>query len=204
MTKKEEEQVVQVPQSVLTQLQKQLTDLEVRVEEANAKNAGLEELFRTADTVTEPQLRQKKSFTPKFHTVRLRKFPIAGDYNNQGIVVGWDARGAYQEVDRNGVTPMVVEFLNIKFLGQEKLEKVRLLDLINNSTQIVCKVLEEKKETKIVETGEEMDATEFDTAHGTVGTGEKVDGFYTYADMQYLVQIPGEKDTWIDAKYLNR
>lgn len=209
--KDENENMISVPETVLVKLQEQIASLEQKVEDGAAKNAGLEELFRTADTTGEPKIREKKDFAPKFRTVRLRKYPVGGDFNNMGVVIGWSDRGAYQEIDTAGITRQVVDYIEVFFLNQEKsesgkrkAEKVKLLDLINNSTQLVCKVVNEKKETKHVETGEEIEVTEFDPKHGLVGTGEKVDGFYTYSDIQYELQVPGVGQIWIDSKFCNQ
>lgn len=192
-------------------MQKSLTDLEIKNEEMVAKNAGLEDLFSKADANGETKgLRTKKSYEPKFHTVRLRQYPIAGNIENMGIVAGWTDRGAYQEVDASGVNRQLVDYIDIFFLDQEKTkdgkrkaEKVRLLDLINNGVQLVCKILDEKKEKKTVETGEEINVSIFDPQHGMISTGDTIDGFYTYSDIQYKVSVNG-KDVWIDSKFCNQ
>lgn len=196
---------------MVKEMQKKMTDLEVKVEEGASKNAGLEELFRTADPSGEPKLREKKNFEPKFHTVRLRKYPVAGDFDNQDFIVGWTERGAYQQIDTSGISRQVVDYIDIFFLnggktedGKRKAERVKLLDIMNNGNQIVCKILEEKKETKRVETGEEIEVSTFDPIHGLIATGDKVDGYCTYSEISYKVAIPGTEGVWIDAKFCNQ
>ena len=68
-----------------------------------------------------------------------------------------------------------------------------------------CKIIEEKVEKDIrVPTGEEIATTSFDPKHGTVETGETVDGYVAYSDIQYKIQIPGVDDPiWIDSKFCN-
>lgn len=211
---KKEEETVQVPLKDITAIQERMANLEREVEEGKAKNAGLEEMFGTikgAETESQEKLRGKKTYEPKFRVARVRKFPIAGDSNNLGYVVGWTNKGAYQEVDRTGVTATIVDFIDVIFLGQEKTpegkikaEKVRLLDLMNKSEQVYCKILEMKREDKPVPTGEEINITTWDPQHGLVQTGEMIDGYVVYSDIQVKVQVPGIKEeVWIDAKFLN-
>lgn len=207
----EKEGVVQVPQSVLTKLQEDMAAQEKKMADLEAKNAGLEQLFAdSARAEGEPKLREKKNFEPKFRTVRLRKFPVAGgpelDY-----VVGWTNKGAYQEVDRSGISPQIVDYIDIIFLGQQKpkdgkikAEKVRLLDLMNRGVQVHCKILNTKKESKMVPTGEEINVTVFDPQHGLTQTGDTIDGFVTYSDIEYTVQIPGVAEpVVIDGLFVN-
>lgn len=211
-TIKEDEKMVQVPEKTLIAMQEQMAELERKDAEKDAKMAGLEEMFaKGASTEGEPKLREKKSFEPKFRTVRIRKYPIAGDVNNLGYVVGWTSRGAYQEVDRSGVSPQVVDYIDILFLGQERsekgkirAEKVKLLDLFNHGIQVHCKIIDSKVEPKKKPTGEEIDVSVFDPQHGLVATGDKIDGFVTYSDIVYTIQVPGQdKPVEIDATFVN-
>lgn len=208
-----EEVMVPVPQSVLEKLQSDMLALEQKVEEGEARNAGLEELFNSQAEASGEKtgLKKRKDFTPKFRTVRVRKYPIAGDITNMGVVTGWSDRGAYQEVDGTGITRQYVDFIDIFFHGQEKTkngktkaEKIKLLDLINNGPQITCKILEVKKEEKVVETGEEIGVSTFDPQHGMISTGETVDGYWTYSDTQVKVDVPGVGIIWLDAKFVNQ
>lgn len=208
----EPKKTVEVPVEVLTQMQEQMAALELKVEEGNARNAGIEEILaKQASTNDEPKLREKRDFTPKFRTVRMRKYPIAGDETNLGWVIGWTNKGAYQEVDRSGVSPQIVDYIDIIFLDHEKTpegkikaEKVRLLDLMNKGQQTHCKILETKREEIPVPTGEEIDVSIFDPAHGLVSTGEKVDGYSVFSDIKYKLQIPGKPEgVWVDALYAN-
>lgn len=210
----EEEQKVEVPMKLLTQMQEQMAELERKVAEGEAKNAGLEEMVnKTAESAAsgEAKLRVRKDFTPKFRTVRLRKYSPTNDPENMKFVVGWTNRGSYQEVDRTGVAPQIVDMIDLVFLGAEKNKegkltatKTRLLDFMNNGIQIHCKILDTKKEPKTDPTNEEIEVTSFDPQHGLITTGETIDGYITHDEIQYKVQVPGFADPiWIDATYCN-
>lgn len=209
-----EDSVVEVPLKLLTQMQEQMADLERKVADGEAKAAGFEELAaKVAEAQGEKKegLRERKSFEPKFRTLRLRKYPIAGDPENLGYVVGWTNRGAYQVVDKTGVSPVIVDMIDIVFLGSEKTkegklkaEQVKLLDLMNKGIFVHCKILETKKESIKTPTNEEIDITMFDPAHGLVTTGEKIDGYFAQDEIKYKIQIPGiAEPVWIDATYAN-
>ncbi len=201
---------------MLEQIQEQMGRMETEIEEVKGKNAGLEAMLESgsaASTIGEEKkgLREKKSFEPKFRTARMRKYPIAGDVTNMGFVVGWTSRGAYQEVDRTGVNPQVVDFIEVIYLGHErgedgklKAEKIRLLDFLNKGEQIVCKIINvERKEVK-QPTGEEINVTVFDPQHGLVSTGDVVDGFVTFSETKYTLQVPGiDKTVEVDGTYVN-
>lgn len=204
---------VEVPLKLLEEMQKSMAELERKVAESDAKNAGLEEMFsKGAETEGKDKgLREKKNFEPKFRTVRLRQYPIAGNVDDQGYIIGWTNRGAYQEVDRTGVSPQTVDFIDVVFLGHEKTkdgkikaEKVKLLDIMNKGTQVHCKILEMKRDEKKVATGEEINVSIFDPAHGLVETGDVIDGYVTFSDIQYKIQVPGVADpVWVDGKFVN-
>ena len=209
--KKVEEQV-KVPAKLLAELQEQLAAQELKINNMESKNAGLEELFsKSAEASDEPKLRKQKSFEPRFRTVRIRKFPIAGDINNLGYVIGWTNRGAYEEVDKSGVRPEIVNFIDVIFLGHERsedgklqAEKIKLLDLLNKGTQVYCKITDQKKEKKEFATGEEIDVSIFDPQHGLISTGDKVDGMVVSDEMKYKIQVPGvEGEIWIDSEFCN-
>jgi len=206
------EKTIEVSEKSLLAMQEKMAEMERQREEDRSKMAGLEELFsKGATPVGEGKLREKKNFEPAFRTVRIRKYPIAGDYENLGYVIGWDHRGAYQEVDRTGVTPQVLDFINIFFLGKErgengklKAEKVKLLDLMNNSVQVHCKILETKKNIIKVPTGEEIDVSVFDPQHGLVSTGDRVDGYFTQSEVKYTISIPGiDKPVEVGGEFVN-
>lgn len=212
--KKDKGGVVEVPLKLLTQMQEQMAELERKVADGEAKAAGLEEIAaRMAEANGEKKegLRERKTFEPKFRTLRLRRYPIKGEFDNKGLVVGWTNRGAYQTVDKTGVTPIIVDMIDIVFLGQEKdksgklqAEQVKLLDLMNKGEFVHCKILEIKKENMKVPTNEEIDITMFDPAHGLVQTGEKIDGYFAYDELKYKIQVPGLPDPiWIDAMFAN-
>jgi hypothetical protein len=207
----DDEKMVQVPEASLTKLQEQMAEMERKDAEKDAKLAGLEELLAKGATPEgAPALREKKNFEPKFRTVRIRKYPIAGG-PDLGYVIGWTSRGAYQMIDKSGISPQVIDYIDIIFLGQEKTkdgkikaEQVKLLDLLNKGSQVHCKVIDMKHEKKKIPTGEEIDVTVFDPQHGLIATGDKIDGFIVQSEIEYTIQIPGiEKPVVIDSAFLN-
>lgn len=189
--KKEEK--VEVSQKFLQQIQEQMSDMDKKMADMEAKNAGLEDMVKASSSTEGGQkIRDKKNFEPKFRTVRIRKYPIAGDVDNLGYVLGWTKRGAYQEVDRSGVSPQIVDYIDVIFHGQpKKAERIKLLDLLNKGQQIHCKVIEVKNTPRREPTGEEIDITVFDPAHGLVATGDKIDGWTGFSDLVYKITIPG-------------
>lgn len=213
MAEKDKDAVVEVPQKQLTEMMEAIARAEKAAADAEAKAAGIEEMFaaqKGAEAEGGTKLREKKNFEPKFRTVRLRKYPIAGG-PDMGYVVGWTNKGAYQEVDRTGVSPQTVDFIDIIFLGQEKTkdgkikaEKVRLLDLMNKGIQVHCKVIEQKSTPRVEPTGEEIDVTVFDPQHGLIATGDKIDGYTAFSDTQYTIKIPDISDpVVVDGQFLN-
>ena len=180
-----EEKTIKVSAKTILEMQEKMAEQDRKIADMEAKGAGIEEILaKSAEAGDTPKLREKKSFEPKFRTVRLRKYPIAGDPENLGYIIGWTNRGAYQTVDRSGVAPQIVDMIDVVFLGQEKnaegkikAEAIRLLDLYNKGHQVHCKILETKREEIKTPTGEEIDVTVFDPAHGLVATGDKIDGF---------------------------
>lgn len=206
------EELTQVPTSLLEALQKQLSDLQIQVENGNAKTAGLEELLQNKPSEEGGnKLREKKNFEPKFRTVRIRQYPIMGDHANLGYVIGWTNRGAYQEVDRTGVTPQYVDFIDVIFLGQErneegklKAEKIKLIDLFTKGVQVACKIQKIERHENKIPTGEEIDVTVYDPLHGMMGTGEVIDGYVIHSDIVYTIEIPGRAESVeIDGTYVN-
>lgn len=208
---REGEDKVEVPLKVLTDLQEKMLRMEKDREEDKGKIASLEEIANAAEPVGEKKLREKKSFEPAFRTVRLRRYPIAGDVTDLGYVVGWSNRGAYQEVDRSGISPQFVDYIEVAFLGKERskegklsYEKIRLLDLLNKGEQVHCKILERTTENVVVETGEEINVSIWDPQHGLVQTGDVIDGYTTHSEIRLKLQIPGVSEpAWVDATYCN-
>lgn len=205
---------VVVEQSVLTKILQDQASLEKRITDEEANRKGLEELFaanNSEEVVGGNKLRLKKNFEPAFRTVRIRKYPMGGDPEKLGYVIGWSDRGAYHKVDRSGVNPQVVDYIDVFFLGHERneegklqAESVPLLKLLNDSTQVHCKIIEVKKVPRIVPTGEEINVTTWDPQHGLIQTGDIIDGYIGFTDMTLVVQIPGvEGTTEIDEKYVN-
>ena len=201
---KKPEEMAQVPASQLKSILEKMAAQDAKIADLEAKGAGLEEMFSAKDPVAgEPKLREGKNFEPKFRTVRIRKYPI-GDTEKEGYVVGWTAKGAYQLVDRSGVTPVTSDYLDIFFLGQAEPQKVKLLDLLNKGVQIHCKIIETVKKHYKKGTGEEINVTVFDPAHGLIQTGDVIDGFVVDTDVIHTIQIPGvEGTTIINAKFVN-
>lgn len=196
MAAEKEEKKIEVPESMLTKIQEQMAENDKRMADLEAKNAGLEEMVaKNAGTEGSTKLREKKSFEPKFRTVKIRKYPIGGDDTNLGYVIGWTKKGAYEEVDRTGVSPQIVNYIDVIFYGQpKKAEKIRLLDLLNKGQQVHCKVIDVKRTPRVEATGEEIDVTVFDPTHGLISTGDKIDGVIGYSDYVYTIQIPGIAD----------
>ena len=212
MAEEKIKKTVEVPVETLTKMQEQMAQMEQKIADQEAKSAGIEEIMsKAAEAGDTPKLREKKSFEPKFRTVRLRKYPIAGDPENLGYIIGWTNRGAYQTVDRSGVSPQIVDMIDVVFLGQEKnaegkikAEAIRLLDLYNKGHQVHCKILEQKREDIKTPTGEEIDVTVFDPAHGLVATGDKIDGFVVSSEVKMKLQVPGvDEPLWIDGTFVN-
>lgn len=210
----EKDEVVSVPKALLEKITQQLADAETAAVERDGKIAGLEQMINdnvAAVPMGEAKIREKKSFEPKFRTVRLRKFPIAGG-PEMGIISGWTSKGAYQEVDRSGVSPQMVDYIDVVFLGKERsadgklqAEKVRLLDLLNRSEQIVCKIIKREETPRKVPTGEEINVSVFDPNHGMTLTGDIVDGYVAFSDIKFTVQVPGfDTPQEIDGEYVNR
>lgn len=204
---------VAVPQSLLETIQKQLADAEIAAVERDGKIAGLEAMIegeKGASTIGEPKLREKKSFEPKFRTVRLRQYPMGGG-PEKGFVVGWTSKGSYQEVDRTGVSPQIVDYIDVIFAGHERskdgklqAEKIKLLDLLNKGEQVVCKIEGVKRVDNKEPTGEEINVTVFDPQHGLVSTGDTIDGYVVTSDIKVTVRIPGiDQPVEVDATYAN-
>lgn len=205
---------VVVDEAQLTAILEKQSLMEKQLADEAAKREGLQELFESQagpDTTGEKKLREKKNYEPAFRTVRIRKFPIAGDPENLGYVIGWSNRGAYQKVDRTGVAPVLVDYIDVMFLGHERnaegklqAESIPLLDLLNRGEQVHCKVLSVDKNTRKEPTGEEINVTTWDPQHGLVATGDVIDGYVAYTDMEYTIQIPGTAEpVKIDSKFIN-
>ena len=215
---------VVIDQSILSKVLEQQAATEKKLADLEAKNAGLEEMFAEDQGVSptgEKKLRERKTFEPKFRTVKLRKYPIGNpDDGKTGFVIGWTDRGAYEKVDRSGINPVVVNYLDVLFLdpetgdylkttgedGKERtyVQQVQILDLLNTGVPVNCKILEEKREKRKVPTGEELHVKTWDPRHGLLETGEVIDGYVGVTDVEYTLQIPGiEKPLKIDQKYVN-
>ena len=202
--------MVQVPQADLTKIMESLAEGERQRAELEAKVAGLESLSGKADT-DEPKLREKKNFEPKFRTVRIRKYPMKGDYDNQGYVIGWSNRGSYQMVDKSGISPVIVDMLDVQFLGHERskdgklqFEAIPLLGLFNKGVQVHCKIIKSDRKEVVIPTGEAIDIVTYDPKHGMLPTGEQIDGYVTQSEIKYTIEIPGVKEpVEIDAMYVN-
>lgn len=201
---------VAVPKNLLQQMQEDMANMQIKQAEAEAKIAGLKAVDDSEEKDGTPKLRERRTFEPAFRTVRLRKFPIAGDHENMGIVVGFTNRGAYQTVDRTGVSPQVVDKIDVVFLDHEKNSEGKLiaesipLNALINSPELRCKIVKINREEKKVGTGEEINVSVFDPQHGLVSTGEIIDGFTTHSEITYTIAIPGRAETYeIDQQYVN-
>lgn len=220
---------VVVSQAMLAQVLAKQQDTEIEMEKMKLKNAGLEELFAQGkdkdDPTGEKKLRERKNYTPAFRTVTLKKFSVDEDPEHAKIVVGWTNRGSYRKVDRSGVAPEIVNYLDIILLDDEKTEdgklkaySVPLLTLLE-AEEVTCKVLEMKDYKgeqfrpsypptgfgeKKVGTGEVIRITSWSPEHGLIETGEEIDGWVGFTDLSLILQIPGRPEPLeIDQKYVN-
>lgn len=204
---KKDDVKVEVSASVLEGIQRQMLTMETEIQNQKGVIAGLTEINTAGGD--DKKIREKKSFEPKFRTVKLRKFPVAGNYDDQDYIVGWSDRGAYQQIDRSGLSPQIIDVIDVMFLRNlnskpQRYEVIKLLDILNKGEQVSAKVVEKKVKNVPHETGEEIDVTLFDPAHGLMSTGDKVDGVTMMPDNEYVIQIPGVIDPLtIKEKFLN-
>lgn len=210
---KESGETMTVPTALLRQLQEQLAQADMDREADRGRMAALEAMVddvKGADTLGEEKLREKKNFEPKFRTLRLRKMAMKGEEDNQGIVIGWTQKGAYQKVDRSGVAPQMIDYIDIFFLGHERnadgvlqAETVKLLDLLS-APQIACKILKMEKDFHKEPTGEEINVTVFDPAHGLISSGDTIDGWIGFTDVKYTIQVPNViEPVEVDGMFVN-
>ena len=104
----------------------------------------------------------------------------------------------------------VKDFMSVIFLGHERSEKgdlqafeVKTLDLYN-AESVICKILSEDVHKEKDPTGEVIPVTTFDPKHGTVMTGDTVDGWVESVDTKLTISVPGVKEpVTINAKYAN-
>jgi hypothetical protein len=209
----EPDEMIQVSAKTLREIQQQMKQNEIDKENNRLRMAGLEQMIEDSKgpaTDGQPRLREKKDNTPKFRTVRLHKMPMAGDVTNEGIVIGWSNRGAYQKIDKTGVAPVVVDHLDVFFLDHERnadgvlqAETVTLQSFLDSPT-IICKIQKMDRTERKVPTGEEIQAMTYDEKHGMVSTGEIVDGFVGFTDTVYTIEVPGRTEpVEIDAMFVN-
>jgi len=83
---------VEVSEDMLTGLHRRMLELEKQAETQDGIIAGLKEVNESKDDGV--KLREKKSYEPKFRTARLRKYPVAGNFDDQDYIIGWSDRGA--------------------------------------------------------------------------------------------------------------
>lgn len=203
-----------VPNSLLVKMQEDMARMEAEIAAQRLQAEVLADMVENGkanETEGKPAIRKRKDMAPQFHTVRIRKFPIAGDVENLGYVVGWTNRGAYQKVDRTGPNPVVIDFIDIFFLGHERnaegklqAESVKLLDLMN-AEQVYCKIISSEKNVREVPTGEEIELTIYDQKNGVMQSqGETIDGYVAFTDYEYTIQIPAVTEpVVIDGRYVN-
>jgi len=208
---KDEVKTIEVPESLLVKMQEDMAKMEQKIADQEAKSAGLEEIVaKSAETNGDLKLKEKKDFEPKFRSIRIRKYPMFGDELNLGYVIAWTNKGAYQDAEMTPMGKVLSDYIDVIYLGNEKkdgkiqAEKIKLLDFLNKGQQVHCKILETTRNEKKVATGEEIDVSIFDPAHGLISTGDKIDGYYAYSEIKYKIQIPGVAEPiWIDALYAN-
>lgn len=201
--------LVEVPQKQLTEIMEKISALEIANADKDAKIAGLAAM-QDAPAVGETPLRQKKTFEPAFRVARLKKLPFNGDPEDMRIVTGWTNRGSYQKVDRSGVAPELIDYMQVIFLGHEKDKdgklqafEVRTLDLYN-AQPIICKIDKEEVNKTKKPTGEIIPVVTYDPKHGNVLTGETVDGWVEEADVTLTLNVPGiPEPVKINSKFAN-
>lgn len=224
---------VVVDSKTLIAIQEQLAAGDKAREDDRAKMAGLEELMRAQGDGDGAKPKDRKQFTPAFRTVGIKKMPIGGDPEKEGYVIGWTNRGAYQKVDKSGVSAQIVDFIDVLFLDHERneagklqAESVSLLSLLGAS-EVICKVLEVKdwqgkpykiRYTPMIDpdvgsdrdgeqrtyTGEMINVTTWDPKHGLVETGETIEGWVARTDLTFVLQIPGRSEpVEVDSKFCN-
>lgn len=224
---------IAVSEKTLTTILENQAKMDKDMEDLRLKNQGLEDAIseKGALTVGGEKLRERKNFDPAFRTVTMKKYPMKGDPENLGIVIGWSNRGAYQKVDKSGVSAQYVDYIDVFFLGHERdeneklqAESVPLLSLMG-AAEVTCKVLQvrdyegnaykirysalaeeggERPGERKVRTGEEVKVTTWDPRHGLVETGETIDAWVAFTDLTFVIQIPGiNEPVEVDAKFLN-
>lgn len=225
-----------VSEKTLASVLERTAQLEKDVADGEAKRAGLEAMMlenKDADTTGEKKLRERKKFEPAFRTVGMKKYPIGGDPENLGIVIGWTPRGAYQKVDKSGVSAQIVDFIDILYYGDKGIkdgkpwgESVPLLSLLG-APEIVCKVLQvkdfegqpmklrysplvdpdlssDRQGEEKIPTGESITIREFDPKHGLIDTGEAIDGWVGFTNLTFVLQLPGVTEpVEVDGKFVN-
>lgn len=227
---------VVIDQKTLAAVLEGQAKIEKELEDQKAKNAGLEAMMlegKDSDTTGDKKPRTRKDFTPAFRTVTIKKFPINGDPEKEGYVIGWTNRGAYQKVDKSGISAQTVDYIDIIFLDHERNEEKKLqaesvpLLVLMGAPEVTCKVLEVKdyegkpmnlRYSPLIDpdlsldrpgeqkqyTGEMIRVTTFDPKHGLVETGEEIEGWVGRTDMTFVIQIPGRAEPIeIDSKFVN-
>lgn len=208
--KEKEEKKVLVPEASLTEMMERMAEMERSLEETRANQAGRETLD-TDPANAEKKLREKQNFEPKFRTVRLKKFPMKGKHEDPGYIIGWTNRGAYQVIDKSGISAVTVDMIDVIFLDHERNDKgvlqaesIPLLKLMNDGAYVHCKILDRVVTKDRKATGEEINVSVFDEKHGLMRTGDVVDGYVEFTDIQLKIQIPGRAEpVAIDSKFVN-
>lgn len=207
--KDDKKTTVEVPQETLSKIMEDIAQLQKDNADKDAKIAALSD-GGEAKPVGQTPLREKKTFEPAFRVVRLKKLPFNGDPEDKRIVIGWTDRGSYQKVDRSGTHAELVDYMQVIYLGHErdkdgKLQafEVKTLDLYN-AESIVCKIINEDVKKTKDPTGEVIPVTTYDPKHGTVLTGDTVDGWVENAEVKLTISVPGViEPVTINAKYAN-
>lgn len=193
---------IEVDESLLLDMQKQIKDLEART--LAAETAALV----TAVAEGKKDIREIESLTERFKLkeLTLRKLSITGadGKDKGGIVIGWTPRGAYEVVDKSGANAVLVNMMDVFFLGgSDKPTTIKASDLVKGE-RIKCKEISRDMQVVKHKTGEEIEVSEFKTEHGLVATGTIIDGYYAQPEGTYTVSIPEhDKPVTINQMFFN-
>ena len=152
-------------------------------------------------------IRELESLEERFKTKKyyLRKIKIVDDKGEDhgGIVVGWTDRGAYEVVDKSGVSAIMVNYMDVFLLRKKTPVTVKAMT-VKDGERIECTEVSRDIKIHKHKTGEEIEVMEWDEKHGHLSTGTMIDGYYATPEGTITVSIPGIAEPYtINQKYLN-